>query len=111
MSCNNFTKPILGSGVQLTIPTSPAKSLADLGVSLNPATREISLSFEGDPLTPEIIARYWDEGTSPTSTIGRPIQSNDELVFTLEQAIQLKMIAISTSRVAHLTEYGTETFL
>lgn len=111
MSCNNFTRPILGTGVQKTIVTSPAKSLADLGISLDPETREVALSFEGDPMTPEIIARYWDEGSTPTSSVGRPIQNNDELRFTLEQAIQLKLIAVTSSRLVNITEYGVETFI
>lgn len=105
---SNFTKPIIGTGVQLTIPTTPAQTLAELGVSLDPDTREIALSFGGDPSTPEIIARYWDEGSTPTSSVGRPIQNNDEFTFSLEQAIALRLIAVNLSRTCHITEYGTE---
>jgi len=108
---NEFTKPVLGTGITLTVPTTPAKSLADLGVSLDPATREIGISFDGDPETPVVIGRYWDEGSTPTAGSGRPIQNNDEHSFSLEQAIALRMIAIGSSMTIQITEYGLETYI
>ncbi len=107
MAKDKFTKPIAGSAQTVNFTTT-VQTWADLGVTPDSTMRKLIFDVDGDPLAPEIVGRYWEDGTDPTAAEGFPLQSGERVELTLEQFNGFKVRTVSAPVAINLTQYAEE---
>jgi len=104
--CNRFTDPIAGSSDTITFPTA-SNLLSDL-YPFDSEMRGIIIDIEGDPQVPEVVGRFWEDGSIPDSLEGKAIQSGSIIELTLAQAQGMRVIALSSTFDGQATQYKKE---
>ena len=103
MSFEKFTKPVPGQVNQTVAMPATAKTLADLGISINSKAKLLRISFDGTPGT--VVGRFRDGGQSPTATDGDPIYGGDIGKVSGFQFDNIEFIAIGTPVNMHVRQY------
>lgn len=98
----------------------PEKALGYAQGTVDTATLVSSLTFQGQPaarippgtqlLLIQVTAqaaRWRDDGTAPTATIGQPLAVGSELRYTAQQFAALQFISQTPGAILNVVAYGT----
>lgn len=104
-----YTKPLAGSGIHTDV-TGVAQSLSDLGMTLDPLAGRVRLVFDGLISDYKVVARYQEDGTLPTASVGHTIRSFDAIDLTREEAGTIELISTTGTIGVNITQYVREQY-
>ena len=99
-----YTRPIKGTAQTITL-TGVAQDLAALGVTIDPDCEKLRIIFGGDINDYKEVARYWEEGTSPTTTTGQRALTFDTIDFFPDAFADMELIAVDGNVNAYVQQY------